>query len=411
MSRPAGPSTTALALRGVAAVVLLVSASVALVARGGGAFDTAPEVTAQLPAAAGLVVGTATVRYRGVPVGKLAGIDSGTTSSTVTLRMDPAQIDRVPAAVLVRVVPRTLFGGMYLDLVPAPPDPVSPGRAQPVRALRPGDDLAVDTSADAVQLAQLYDQVNTLLTRLEPAKLQVALTAMAEALRGRGAVLGDTISRTAEISTALLPLVESAVASAPEVTRIAEQLGAATPDLLAGLAAATRLSETLLQHAPGVELLLTRAVSLAALAGSVVQENEQRAITVVHAGSRVLSSFARNTGGLASTLDQLDTFGAAGAKVFATGRFNITAVPSFSDPLPYTAADCPRYPGLDGPSCPSAFVPGVSNVVGSPQEQQALSYLQGALQPGAQVPAGAAPSVATTVLLGPLVRGTQVEVP
>lgn len=402
-----------LAVRGAVAAVVLVVGAAALVAYGGDAFDDNPEVSAEMPAAAGLVNGSAAVRYQGVSVGKLAEIDSDTASSKMVLRMDRNQIGRIPASVLVRVVPRTLFGGVYLDLAVPANAPISTAR------LRGGDQLTVDTSPQAVQLYQLYSQVSVLLNRLQPDKMQIALTAMSTALRGRGAALGQTIDRLAAVSGALLPLFDASLASAPEVTKIASALSAAAPDLLASMSAATELSQTLLDNKSGVEGLLSAGVGLAALGGAVVQENSQRAITVVHNGARVLSTVAANTAGLSSTLDQLDTFGAAGAKIFATGKFNITAVPSFADPLPYTAADCPRYPGIVGANCAAvgtktaaktaAFVPGVSDVVSGTQEQASLSYLQQtATNKG---PDAGRANVAAFMMLAPLVRGMEVHIP
>jgi len=100
----------------------------------------------------------------------------------------------------------------------------------------------------------------------------------------------------------------------------------------------------------------------------------------------VLNTVAENSSGLASTLDQFAPFGAAGARIFATGRFDITAVPDFSSPLPYTAAECPRYPGLNGPNCALAEV------------QESATGTSEPLNP------------ASTMLLAPLLRGTEVTI-
>ena len=122
--------------------------------------------------------------HRGVQIGTVAGIDSGVEISRVTMRIDADEIDRVPASALVRIVPRTLFGDVYIQLIPDPGAPTSiPGASASLEA---GDRLAVDSSEEAIQLGEVYRKVTDLLHRLEPAELQTALTAISTALRGPG---------------------------------------------------------------------------------------------------------------------------------------------------------------------------------------------------------------------------------
>ncbi|MBM4725019.1 MCE family protein, partial [Rhodococcus hoagii] len=111
---------TAFVLRGAVAVLVAVVAGTAMVLRGTGQLHRDPEVLVAIPASAGLVNGEAPVRYSGVDVGRIAGIDSGTESSVVRLRIDSDSIDLIPAAVLARVVPRTFFGDIYIQLVDDP---------------------------------------------------------------------------------------------------------------------------------------------------------------------------------------------------------------------------------------------------------------------------------------------------
>lgn len=372
------PSRGSLVVRGAVSAAALAIGSATLIAYGGGAFDRDPTVFADIPASAGLLVGDIGVQYQGVQVGKVVDIASGIERSRVTVRIDADEIGRVPASSLVRVVPRTLFGDVYIRLVDQPSGTRD--------SLRSGDELAVDTSADAVQLSKVYRQVTDLLDHLEPAKAQTALTAISTALRGRGESLGDTLDRLSSLSATLQPGIVGAIEHLPQFRQVTEALAEAAPEVLATVDNVTTLSRTVLDHASGVETLLTAAAALASSADAVVGENTANAMIVIERGAPVLSTVAANSDGLASTLDQFDTFGAAGARIFSSGRFDITAVPDFSDPLPYTAADCPRYPELDGPNCALAQV-----------QQAAL----GTTQPL---------DAASTMLLAPLLRGTTVTI-
>lgn len=374
LPRRLGPSRASLVVRGITASVAIVAAAVAAVAYGGGAFDRGTAVHVDIPASAGLLIGEISVQYNGVQVGTVVDIDSGIERSTVTMRIDATD---VPASSMVRVVPRTLFGDVYLRLVDDGSDPAQ---------LASGDELAMDTSTEAVQLSEVYRRVTGLLERLEPAKAQIALTEISTALRGRGDSLGATIDRLASLTAVLEPRAQSVIDHTPQTRKVADAFAEATPDILATVEATTTLSQTMLARSRGVENLLTNAATLGNSASNVAQENTPNSIAVIHNGAPVLRTSAENSSGLAATLDMFEPFGAAGARIFASGRFDITAVPDFSSPLPYTAAQCPKYPGLDGPNCALAEIQDIATTTPQP------------LNP------------ASTILLAPLLRGTEVRI-
>lgn len=372
--RRLGPSRASLVIRGIAASVVIVAAAVAAVAYGGGAFDRGTAVHVDIPASAGLLIGEIGVQYNGVQVGTVVDIDSGIERSTVTMRIDATG---VPASTTVRVVPRTLFGDVYLRLVDDGSDPTQ---------LASGARLAMDTSAEAVQLGEVYRRVTGLLDSLEPAKAQTALTEISTALQGRGDSLGATIDRLAALTTVLEPRAQSMLDHTPQTREVADALATASPDILDTVEATTTLSQTMLDRSRGVENLLSNAAGLGTTASIAAEENTSKAVTVIYGGAPVLRTTSENSSGLAATLDMFEPFGAAGAKIFASGRFDITAVPDFSSPFPYTAAQCPKYPGLDGPNCALAEI------------QDAATTTPQPLNP------------ATTILLAPLLRGTEVSI-
>ncbi|MDJ0395378.1 MCE family protein [Rhodococcus sp. G-MC3] len=382
LPRPLGPSRGSLVARGLTSVLVLVASAVGAVAYGGGTLNQDPLVYTDIPASAGLLIGAVGVQFNGVQIGEVVDIDSGVEQSRVTMRIDPTG---VPASAEVRVVPRTLFGDVYLKLVHDSTDQKGYS-ADTTPTVEPGDVLTVDTSAEAVQLSQVYRQVTDLLDRLEPARAQAALTAVSTALQGRGESLGATIDRLASLSATLEPQAHAVLDHTAQARDVADALAAATPDVLATIEATTTLSHSMLDRSAGVEALLTNAASLGVTAGTVAEETTPSAITVIHSGAAVSTTVAMNSSGLSSTLEQFAPFGAAGARIFASGRFDITAVPDFSSPLPYTAADCPRYPELDGPNCGLAEV------------QDSATGTSQPLNP------------ASTMLLAPLLRGTEVSI-
>ncbi|WP_230596151.1 MULTISPECIES: MCE family protein [Nocardiaceae] len=376
--RRLGPGRSMLVFRGIVASCTAVVAAVASVAYSSGTFDSAPEVSVVLPATAGLLTGEIGVQYLGVRVGEVVDIEPGVDRSRVTMRIDADRIGTVPASARVRVVPRTLFGDIYIQLVAVDRSSSS--------ALADGMALQPDASADAVQASDLFRRVTDLLDGLEPDQAQLALTALGTALRGRGQSIGESIDRLASVTERLEPGIEAALSGMPQLRELTENIAAATPDVLASVAAATRVSQTLLDRSDGVRALLTAAAGTVESTRAVAAENRSAAITVVHSGGAALGALAQDSDGLTATLDRLGPFGEAGARIFASGKFDVTAVPDFSEPLPYTAADCPQYPGLAGPNC-------------------ALAELQDTAT-GTSLPL----NPASSLLLAPLLRGTEVTV-
>lgn len=384
---------TAFVLRGAVAVLVAVVAGTAMVLRGTGQLHRDPEVLVAIPASAGLVNGDAPVRYSGVNVGHISGIDSGTESSVVRLRIDSDAIDLIPAAVLARVVPRTFFGDIYIQLVDDP-------AGRPQGSLADGDEVRADTGPDAVALYAVYTRLVHILDRMQPQNMQVALSAIAHALDGRGATVGRIVDRLDEASKTLTPAVQTFLDSTPDFRTVLQALHTAAPDVLAILSSATNVSQSMVDNRQALDETIEAAASFAPVFTGFVGEQRDRVVTVVDAAGTILATTAANPAGLVGTLEGARTFGAAGARVFATGHFDITAVPTFADPMPYTAADCPAYGGQPG-NC------GPPSVDGGADEQEAFRLLEERLLGDTAV---AARNPASTFMLGPLVRGTEVRI-
>lgn len=343
--RRLSPTRRALALRGLVAAVVLVFAVAAVVGYGNGYFASDPHVTAVVPAEAGLITGRVGVQYDGVPVGEVTAIDAGTDESTAHMRIDSDAIESIPAGVEVRVTPRTLFGDVLLQLVPDP-------SAGTVRGhLRGGDRLSTDTSPQAVKLYDVYQRSMRLMDRLEPQQLQTSLTAAATALRGKGRELGRSLERMAGAADTLAPVADHVLDRSGELASVAEAARDATGDGLAIVRDLTDVSQVVLDDPDGLAQFFAAAGASAGTVDVIADEQSARLADVIGQSAPILSTAAAGRAGLPGTFDALDHFALKGAPVFSSGRFAITAVPSFADPEPYTAADCPRYGTLAGANC------------------------------------------------------------
>ena len=439
-----------LALRGAGAVVVAAAIAVALIARATGHLDRTNDVYVGIPVSAGLITSQSPVRYHGVNVGRISTIESGSAVSRVRLAINSDVLQHIPSSVVARVVPRTFFGDIYLRLI----DP--PG-SRSARPLTGGSTISVDRSPDAMALYDMFTKIVTVFSQVRPERMQTALTAISQALRGRGREIGATIDNLSVSADTLAPSLSRLLDDTPQFRDVMVALHTATPDILHTLSAATSVSDRMV-HDRAFAPALDAVARLGGLLTGFVNDNRQQLITVLDAAGKILATTAANPDGLRGTLSGAESFGAAGARVFSTGKFSITAVATFAGPMPYTMADCPQYGSLSGAHCaasgpalvptprpadplslPAADLPlGPSRIPGTEasdppaaaaeppapegvapaapaavvvdpdRQDHTLAVLQNHLLP--QPNPTDKPNIATVVMLGPLVQGTEVRI-
>lgn len=421
----AGPTPErTLAVRGVVASAVAVVLAGFLIARGAGALDTGATVTAVLPSEAGRVPVHAPVHHLGVKVGDVRSSlgevsgDDDEPGTRIEMLIAPEHAERIPSDVVVRAVPRTLFGDVRLDLV----TPGGPGTTRFAGGLDSGDVLAADRSEEAVLLYDVFTRASDLLVSIEPDRLQVTLTALDRALDGRGEMLGRVIEDVDRAGEDLSPALEETAGASSAIAYLAEDLASAGPVILETLQEATRLSQIVVDRPDSLGRLLDAGLAVTGSGSLMADRTVTGAIRLVDDTGVVLDRTARNPHGVIRTLYAMRPMGEAGEAAFSTGRFNITAVPSFSDPMPYGPEDCPRYPDLAGSTCSGAAVPdrgagrGPGHTVAAVSERDLIRELQAAAasEPGSPVPPPAdpvaSPDAAAWTMLGPLVRGTEVTI-
>ncbi|WP_026452815.1 MCE family protein, partial [Saccharomonospora iraqiensis] len=339
------PGRAAAAVRGLAVLLTLVVAAGVVLAAGEGAFDDTTVVTTTLPSAAGPVRVETPVQYRGVTVGTVDAVSAdGPDAARATLRLDPGQAARVPGNVRTRLLPRTVFGDTYVDLAVA-------DDAEPRGRVAEGAHLPTDPSRRTVRLYTVYTRLHALLTELNPAELQVALTTLADTLRGRGAELGRMIDDVDALVDELRPSLDSLGADLTTVAELGTELAAATPDALATLDNTVALSNTVVAEREAIGAVLSAGTGLAAASRRFLADNGDRFIELTRLTEPLTAAAARHDGAVSDTLAGADHFLDGARRAFAGGVFSIEAPLTFDRPHPYTAADCPRYPGQDGPNC------------------------------------------------------------
>lgn len=231
-----------------------------------GSFTESVPVTV-LSERAGLVMNPdAKVKLHGAQVGKVASIEALPNGrAALHLAMDPAQLQLIPSNVGVDITSSTVFGAKYVDLVP-PADPSS-------QSLGAGQVL--DGGHVTVEINTIFEQLVSVLSKIEPAKLNETLGALASGLNGRGRRFGETLSDLdtllAKINPSLDSLGHDIEASVPVLNVYAD----AAPDLLRTVDNSTRISDTVVDRQDDLDTLLVSSIGLANIGNDVLATNHQ----------------------------------------------------------------------------------------------------------------------------------------
>ncbi|WP_157598584.1 MlaD family protein, partial [Phycicoccus sp. Root101] len=104
------------------------------------------------------------VKLRGLIVGEVRSIRTTGNGASLELALKPEMATLIPANVSARLLPKTLFGERYVDLV-------SPAAGGKGRAIADGDTIGQDRSSVAIELEKVFADLLPLLRAVKPEKL------------------------------------------------------------------------------------------------------------------------------------------------------------------------------------------------------------------------------------------------
>jgi virulence factor Mce-like protein len=260
-------------LAGLATAAIVMAIVAVAVGLFRGSFTRAVPVTV-LSSRAGLVMNPqAKVKLHGAQVGSVESIESlPDGQAAIHLAIDPARMDLIPANTGVDIASSTVFGSKFVEFVP-PKDPAT-------QSLQAGQVLSADHVT--VEINTVFEQLSSVLSKIEPDKLNETLGALSSALDGRGGQMGQTLSDLDEFLTKVdpsLPAMEHELAVAPQVTSAYADV---TPDLLTSAKAATTSSQMLVDEQRSLDAVLLSVIGLSDVGNDVVGTNRQAITDVMH---------------------------------------------------------------------------------------------------------------------------------
>jgi phospholipid/cholesterol/gamma-HCH transport system substrate-binding protein len=205
---------------------------------------------------AGLVMEDgAKVKLRGVDIGRVESIGAqtadGADRSTLALAIDPGPFGYLPAGTEAEIKASTAFGAKYVDLI-VPSD--TAGRPP----LRPGATL--HSRNVTVEVNTVFENLMSVVRAVDPAKLNTVLSAVADALRGKGPRIGQAITDANRVLLAVNPRMETVRQDWQLFGQTAQAYSVAAQDILSVLDSFATTSTTLTSHARDLDTLLLSAV-------------------------------------------------------------------------------------------------------------------------------------------------------
>lgn len=333
-------------------LVLLAWLSVALYQK---KFSTVAMVTLYTDSAGSEMHPGAQVMLHGVQVGEVRQISTNGEGARLELAIQPGELRWLPANVTAEMLPTTLFGERYVDLI-------MPGRPT-VATLANGSVIRQDHSADALELEQVLNNLFTLLVAVQPDKLSLTLTAIAHGLAGRGKELGQTLVTLNTYLRTMNPRLPQLDTDIKLLAGLARTYTRAAPAIVAALNDFSVTGQTIASQRANFAALLANLTTASDDLRAFLDANASNMIGLSADSLPTLAILARYAPEFPCTLRDLARFVPAANKVFGAGtgqpglHVQVVVVRSPGRYLP--GKDTPRYGDNLGPHCYPVPFPGI----------------------------------------------------
>ena len=283
------PRTPPVRLAGL--IVLLVTALILtfVILKFRGTLEPKTQLT-MLSSRAGLVMDpNAKVTYNGVAIGRVAKISptevDGKEAAKFDLQVDPKYVHLIPANVEGAIQATTIFGNKYVSLS-SPKNPV----AQHITSADTIDARNVTTEFNTV-----FETITNLAEKIDPVKLNLTLSATAEALTGLGGKLGETLVKTNVALDNLNPRLSRLQYGVQRLADVADIYTGAGPDFWNAIDNALTTARTLNDQQGDLDATLLGAIGFGNTGAEVFERGAPylvRAMSDLIPTSRLLNTYS-----------------------------------------------------------------------------------------------------------------------
>jgi phospholipid/cholesterol/gamma-HCH transport system substrate-binding protein len=189
---------------------------------------------------AGLVMDPGSkVTYNGVQIGRVADITEverdGKPAVKFTLDVYPKYLHLIPANVDAKIVATTVFGEKYVSMT-APENPL-PQRITPRNV--------IDARSVTTEINTLFQTITSIAEKVDPVKVNLTLSAAAQALSGLGDKFGQSIINGSAALDEVNPRMPTVRHDIQQLAALGDTYADASPDLFGFLNNAVTTAHTL----------------------------------------------------------------------------------------------------------------------------------------------------------------------
>ncbi len=290
------------------------------------------------------------VKERGVIVGSVKAVTSKADGAVVTLALDPARIKTIPKNVSAQILPKTLFGEQYVSLIIPANTPVDGPNH-----IKAGDVIPQDRSKGALETEKVLGDILPLLTAVSPADLNATLTALAEALQGRGDALGRTLVNFDKYLKQINPHTKQLVTDLTKLGQVSVEYNALAPDIFGTLQNLQTSARTIVARRASFAELLSTGTDASSVLNSFLTDNEQRLIEVTGQTNKVYSLLDEYSPEFGCLFPALNKLYPLAAQAIYDHRIHLTVTVNANNLGAYkknaTKDDTPKLVTGFGPNC------------------------------------------------------------
>ncbi|MER5388532.1 MCE family protein [Saccharopolyspora sp. NPDC002686] len=290
----------------------------------------------------------ADVKARGVVVGEVRGVRAVGDHAVLDLALKPDQAELIPASASARLLPKTLFGERYVSLQ----IPENAGS----QVLADGDVIPQDRSGSAIEVEKVLDELLPVLQAVQPEKLSTTLTAVSQALDGRGEQLGDTLVQLDDYLQKMNPSLPKLESVLSRIDDVADTYHQAAPDLAQALGDLTTTSQTIAEQRTQLQHMIGGVTSSADSLNRFLDLNKNNLINLTSTSRSTLELLAEYSPQYPCMLKQFADSIEPGERSFGKGsenpeiaKFTIEITGSRGKYVP--GRDDPKYLDQRGPRC------------------------------------------------------------
>ncbi len=260
----------AIGLTTVLTITAIVTVAVAMF---NGVFVTAVPLTVLTDRAGLLMDRGARVKLNGAQIGTVSQVrETADGHAELTLAVDPDQLRIVPDNAVVEIGANTVFGAKSVEFSPPPAPSATPLHAGQV----------IDSRHVTVEVNTIFEDLDAVLTHIDPAKLNETLGAVSTAMAGRGEAFGNSLTDLNAFLGVIEPALPTVDHELQTMPQVATAYADSAPDLMSLIDNATRISRTLVDEHSDLDRFLISTIGLSDVGNDVIGSNRRQVTDLMH---------------------------------------------------------------------------------------------------------------------------------